>query len=79
MKFADRASELKASDVREILKVAGDPSIISFAGGLPALETLPVDFINKTIDKALNENTSLSLINTYYRDCNLNLLQNRST
>jgi 2-aminoadipate transaminase len=33
--------DLRASDIREILKVTQQPEIISFAGGLPASELLP--------------------------------------
>ena len=55
MKFADRMGELKASDVREILKVAGNPEIISFAGGLPAPELFPVDKIKAATDAVLDE------------------------
>jgi len=39
--FADRMKELRASDIREILKVTQRPEVISFAGGLPASELLP--------------------------------------
>ncbi len=34
-------SELRASDIREILKVTQRPEVISFAGGLPAQELFP--------------------------------------
>ena len=33
--------DLRASDIREILKVTQSPDVISFAGGLPASELLP--------------------------------------
>lgn len=33
---------LKGSEIRELLKLAGDPNVISFAGGLPAPELFPV-------------------------------------
>lgn len=39
--FADRMDTLKASDIREILKVTQNPEMISFAGGLPAPELFP--------------------------------------
>lgn len=61
LKFADRAGELKASDVREILKVAGDPSIISFAGGLPAPELFPVEQIKAATDAVLDEQGRVAL------------------
>lgn len=41
-RFATRMGRLKASAIREILKVTGMPDVISFAGGLPAPELFPV-------------------------------------
>jgi len=45
LKLASRISRLKASPIRDILKVLERPEMISFAGGLPAVETFP-DFAN---------------------------------
>ena len=36
LKTARRMNHLKASEIREILKLAEKPEVISFAGGLPA-------------------------------------------
>src|SRR3982074_2400565 len=41
-RFAQRMSGLKASAIREILKVTEMPDVISFAGGLPAPELFAV-------------------------------------
>ncbi|SEO42339.1 hypothetical protein [Propionispora vibrioides] len=41
--LARRASQVKASEIREILKVTENSDIISFAGGLPAPELFPVE------------------------------------
>ena len=46
-KYAKRISQLKTSDIREILKVTERPEVISFAGGLPAPELFPVDEIKE--------------------------------
>lgn len=43
--FADRMSQVPRSFIREILKVSLDPSIISFAGGLPNKDFFPVEEI----------------------------------
>ncbi|WP_224243497.1 aminotransferase-like domain-containing protein [Hyalangium gracile] len=43
--LAQRMSRMKTSAVREILKVAERPDILSFAGGLPAPELFPVEAI----------------------------------
>ena len=40
-KFAQRTSRLRASTIREMLKVTQQPHVISFAGGLPAPELFP--------------------------------------
>ena len=42
LNFAKRMSFLKASEIREILKVTEREDVISFAGGLPAPELFPV-------------------------------------
>ena len=41
IKLAQRMDLLRASDIREILKVTQRPEVISFAGGLPAPEFFP--------------------------------------
>ncbi|WP_198021970.1 aminotransferase-like domain-containing protein [Algiphilus aromaticivorans] len=40
--FSDRIADVPRSFIREILKVAMDPGVISFAGGLPNRELFPV-------------------------------------
>ncbi len=42
MTFAKRIDSLRASDIREILKITQRAEVISFAGGLPAPELFPV-------------------------------------
>ncbi len=51
--FSDRISDVPRSFIREILKVAIDPSIISFAGGLPNRELFPVEEIKRAAMKVL--------------------------
>lgn len=41
-RFAHRMNGLKASAIRELLKLTERPEVISFAGGLPAPELFPV-------------------------------------
>lgn len=43
--ISEKMKGVKASAIREIFKVAGKPDVISFAGGLPAPESFPVDAI----------------------------------
>src|SRR5262249_48335660 len=40
---AERVGRMRASDIREILKITEKPDVISLAGGLPAPELFPVD------------------------------------
>lgn len=53
--FAERMSSLKASEIREILKVTQRPEVISFAGGLPAPETFPIEQIKEANRLVLEE------------------------
>jgi len=41
--YAERARTVKASLIRELLKMLLNPNVISFAGGWPDTETFPVD------------------------------------
>ena len=54
LKIARRMSEIRASEIREILKVTERPEVISFAGGLPAPELFPIDEI-KNVDRMVLE------------------------
>ncbi|MHC4623063.1 MAG: aminotransferase-like domain-containing protein [Planctomycetota bacterium] len=49
--FSDRISDVPRSFIREILKVAVDSSVISFAGGLPNRDLFPVDELRAAADK----------------------------
>ncbi len=50
---ADRMANVKPSAIREILKLASQPHVISFAGGLPAPELFPIDQIRQAADRVL--------------------------
>ncbi|MCI2257252.1 PLP-dependent aminotransferase family protein [Domibacillus sp. PGB-M46] len=60
-KFAKRASRVKSSETREILKVTERPEVISFAGGLPAPELFPVEALNAACEAVLKEDGPASL------------------
>ncbi|MHC4499413.1 MAG: hypothetical protein ACYS21_09915 [Planctomycetota bacterium] len=49
--FSDRISDVPRSFIREILKVAVDPSIISFAGGLPNRDLFPIEELQAAANK----------------------------
>ena len=44
---------MRASDIREILKVTAQPDVISLAGGLPAPELFPVDEYRRAFEWVL--------------------------
>ena len=53
IRFAERAANLRASEIREILKLTEMPEVISFAGGLPAPELFPVAEITQITAQVL--------------------------
>ncbi len=53
--FATRTSRMQASAIRELLKVVARPEVISFAGGIPANETLPVQAVAEACERILAE------------------------
>ena len=42
VQFSTRMDLLKGSEIRELLKLTAQPDIISFAGGMPAADALPL-------------------------------------
>jgi 2-aminoadipate transaminase len=61
MKYADRTEFMKASEIRELLKLTEDPEIISFGGGMPSPKSFPINFVKKIIKKVLNEHGAQAL------------------
>ncbi|RLE30544.1 MAG: aminotransferase [Acidobacteria bacterium] len=55
VKMARRMAELRASEIREILKLTQRPEVISFAGGLPAAETFPAEDLAGVTARVLSE------------------------
>ncbi|PKQ66289.1 aminotransferase [Labilibaculum manganireducens] len=53
--FSQISNNNKRSAIREILKLTQNPEIISFAGGLPAAESFPVDALDSIVSKMLRE------------------------
>lgn len=59
--FAKRIDLLKASEIREILKITEKPETISFAGGLPAPELFPIEEMKHVAVKVLEESGNSAL------------------
>ena len=53
--MARRMSRIKASEIREILKITERPEVLSFAGGLPAPELFPIEEIKNVNRLVLEE------------------------
>ena len=51
--YSNRVKQVKASEIREILKLTQRPDIISFAGGLPAPELFPIEAMKVVSQKVL--------------------------
>lgn len=53
MKYSDKILNTPSSFIRNILKVASNEDVISFAGGLPNPISFPIDALQKTINEAI--------------------------
>ena len=81
--FSEIAKHLKASEIRELLKVTQEPDIISLAGGLPSPQAFPIDLIKNIVsymmdrygDKMLQYGSTEG-VNTF-RDTLANFLNSR--
>ncbi len=54
-RFAQRTYGMRRSEVRELLKLIGEPGVISFGGGLPAPELFPTARCEEACIKVLRE------------------------
>lgn len=54
-KLSARTQFMHANVTREILKVVGQPGMISLAGGIPAPESFPIDIIRDLTNEVLDE------------------------
>jgi 2-aminoadipate transaminase len=59
--YAKRTEGLRASEIREILKITQREEVISFAGGLPAAELFPIEEMKLVTRKVLEEDGGKAL------------------
>ncbi|WP_297464001.1 PLP-dependent aminotransferase family protein [Thermococcus sp.] len=59
--FSEKARAMKASEIRELLKLVETSDIISLAGGLPAPETFPVEQIKEITREVLEKHADKAL------------------
>jgi 2-aminoadipate transaminase len=60
-RYARRMSNIKASFIRELLKVTQQPDVITFGGGFPASELFPIEKVRVACEKLLSENGQKAL------------------
>lgn len=60
-RYAQRTQWMSSSAIRELLKLTEKPDVISFAGGLPAPETFPVEEISRACQKVLSDHGDQAL------------------
>ena len=49
--YADRAHNLRASEIRALFSVVSRPEVVSLAGGMPNLKDLPLDKLAASAEK----------------------------
>lgn len=59
--LASRMTRMKASEIRELLKLLDQPDIISFAGGIPDPALFPADAYREAYAQALTDNPAAAL------------------
>ncbi len=59
--LATRTSNIKASAIRELLKIAKTPGMISLGGGLPSPESFPLELIPELTEKVMTKYGGLAL------------------
>lgn len=60
-RYAQRMQRIKASAIRELLKLTEQPDVISFAGGLPAPEVFPIEEFKEACIRVLKEQGDFAL------------------
>ena len=60
-RFSKKVSQISGAAIEEILKYAGDPTVISLAGGNPATETFPAAELGEIAQELLTKQPSLAL------------------
>ena len=61
-KMAERVKSLKASAIREIFKIVGQPGMISMAGGIPSPSVFPTEAFAKISEDILKNNGTSALV-----------------
>ena len=60
-RFANRAAQMKPSEIRSLFAVASRPEIVSLAGGMPNLSALPMEMMASVVQKLITDNGAEAL------------------
>jgi len=60
-RYAQRTQRIKGSAIRELLKLAEQPDVISFGGGMPAPEVFPVEEFKQACIRVLDNRSAQAL------------------
>jgi len=61
VKYAKRVGTLQPDEIREMIKITSNPSVINFAGGLPAPELFPIEEMVRATRVALEESGAIGM------------------
>lgn len=64
-RYATRASRMRASEIRELLKILEQPGVISFGGGIPDPLLFPVERLREAYAAVLSSHSSAALVLQY--------------
>lgn len=59
--YAQRTSEMQASEIRALFAVASRPEVVSLAGGMPFVQALSMDMMAQTVSRLLLERGAVAL------------------
>lgn len=58
--YAARAEAMKASEIRALFAVASRPEVVSLAGGMPYLESIPFDELSELVAKMMRDRGNIA-------------------
>lgn len=59
--YAERANNLRSSEIRALFSVVSRPEVVSLAGGMPNLKDLPLDRLAESAKKLILENGAMAM------------------
>lgn len=59
--YAQRTSEMQASEIRALFAVASRPEVVSLAGGMPFVQALNMELMAETVGRLLRERGAVAL------------------